>query len=529
MVSFELVLTLPGAESSRISVPDAGLLIGRSDDCDISLPQDYSVSRHHARVYPKGELLIVEDLGSRNGIYLGDERHVLAQLRSGQEFRIGEQTIRVARADDTSVRHAIIPVEHSTTIEEKILRASSDDSLLVLFQAAKLLGETFELESLSNAILKLIFDTLPARRGYIFTLEGDPPEPVVRASLSRSQRDGGPPLSRTLIDHVFKTREAVLIHDAQEDSRFDQSASIIGHEIHSAMCVPLMGRSQPVGALYIDSGASVNPFERADLELLTAIARIVGIAVENAQLHEERVKRERLAAIGEATAGLGHCIKNIMTGVRGSGDMINMALDSGEYRHLNTAWPILSRCIDRIETLVMNMLSYSRVSELESMRTDMNTLVRESMETLRSQADAKNVTMDLTPAENGVIDIDGREMQRVIINLLTNAIDACEREGGQVNAVVSRDDFGVTLSISDTGAGIPSHVLPRIFDAFYSTKGSRGTGLGLACCEKIVAQHGGRIDVQSESGQGAEFHVFLPFERKSGRATQSLTMLQRPK
>lgn len=529
MVSFELVLKAPGSEPTRIAVPEGGLLVGRSEDCDISLPQDYSVSRHHARIYPKGDTLVVEDLGSRNGIYLGDERHVLVNLQSGQEFRIGEQSIRVARADDTSVKHAVIPAEYSTTIEEKIFRASSDDSLRVLFQAARLLGETFDLEQLSNAILKLIFDTLPARRGYIFTLDGDPPEPVVRASLSRSQRDGAPPLSRTLIEHVFKTREAVLIHDAQEDSRFDQSASIIGHEIHSAMCAPLMGRSVPVGALYIDSGASVNPFERADLELLTAIARIVGVAVENAQLHEDRMKRERLAAIGEATAGLGHCIKNIMTGVRGSGDMINLALETGEYRHLNTAWPILTRCIDRIETLVMNMLSYSRSAELETMRNDLNTLLRESMATLSTQAETKKVVMELSPAENGVIEVDGRELQRVFVNLLTNGIDACEREGGTVRAEVTRDQFGLTVSVSDTGAGIPEHVLPRIFDAFYTTKGSRGTGLGLACCEKIVSQHGGRIDVQSVPGEGTTFHVFLPFERKSGRATQSMTMLQRPK
>lgn len=529
MISFELVLKSPGAEPTRIEVPEGGLLVGRSEDCDIALPQDYSVSRHHARVYPKGEVLVVEDLGSRNGIYVGDERHVLVHLRNGDEFRIGEQSIRVARADDSSFRHAVIPVEHSTKIEERIVRSSSDDALRVLFQASRLLGEMFDPEKLSHAILQLIFDTLPARRGYIFTLEGEPAEPVVRASLSRSSRDGGPPLSRTLIEHVFKTREAVLIHDAQEDARFDQSASIIGHEIHSAMCVPLMGRGAPVGALYVDSGASVNPFERSDLELLTAIARIVGIAVENAQLHEERMKRERLAAIGEATAGLGHCIKNIMTGVRGSGEMINLAVETGEYRHLNTAWPILTRCIDRIETLVMNMLSYSRSSELETMLNDLNTLVRESIQTLRVQAEAKKVQLEFAPVENGVINIDGREIQRVIVNLLTNAIDACEREGGVVTAEIVRDEFGLTLSVRDTGMGIPESVLPRIFDAFYTTKGSRGTGLGLACCAKIVSQHGGRIDVQSDVGKGAVFHMYLPFERKSGTATQSMTVLRRPK
>ena len=527
MPSYELVLRTAGAEPLRVRVPEKGLLVGRSEECDIALPQDHSVSRNHARIYPKGESLAVEDLGSRNGVYVGDERHMLCHLKGGDVFRLGEQSFQVVRSDDTAVKHAVIPANHHTSIEESLLKGTSDRSLAVLFQAARMLGEMLETETLSNAILQLIFDALPARRGYIFTLGGEPPEPVVRASMSRTKQDSGPPLSHTLIEHVFTTREAVLIHDAQEDNRFDQSASIIGHETHSAMCAPLIGRMAPVGAIYVDSGTSVEPFERADLELLTAIARIVGVAVENAQLHADRMKQERLAAIGEATAGLGHCIKNIMTGVRGSGDIIDAAMEKEDYRNLQMAWPIMSKCIDRIDTLVMNMLSYSRLSDIETMRTDLNSLVREAIDTIRVQADSKGVTINFEPGASAVLQADGREMLRVLVNLLSNAIDACDREGGRVDLSVLRDDSGLTVVVKDNGVGIPEQVLPRVFDAFYSTKGSRGTGLGLACCEKIVAQHGGRIDVQSKPGEGATFYVFLPFERKDGKATQSLTIVQR--
>jgi signal transduction histidine kinase len=527
MSIFELVWQGPGAEAIRASVPEKGLLIGRSEDCDIALPHDPAVSRHHARVYPKGDYLVVEDLGSRNGIYLGKERHVLCHLSGGAEFRIGEQHMRVTRKDDSSIKHAVISAAVSTTIEEQILRATPDSSLRVLYQAARLLGEMFEPDALSSAILKLIFEALPVRRGYIFTLEGEPAEPVVRASLSKSPQDMGPPLSRTLIDQVFKTRESVLIHDAQHDSRFDQSASIVGHQIHSAMCAPLMGRTEPVGALYVDSGTDVHPFERADLELLTAVARIVGIAVENAQLHEQRMQQERLAAIGEATAGLGHCIKNIMTGVRGSSEIISIAVERQEYRGLNTAWPILLRCVERIDTLVMNMLSYSRRYELEPMLTDLGSLAREAVAMLRSQAEAKGIAVDYIYDGSAVINLDGREMLRVITNLLMNAIDACEKDRGEIVLDIHPDDEGLTLSIKDNGAGIPEDVLPRIFDAFYTTKGSRGTGLGLACCDKIVAQHGGRIDVESTPGEGSTFLVYLPYERKSGKATQRISIIRR--
>ncbi|MFM1920075.1 MAG: hypothetical protein RLZZ303_1709 [Candidatus Hydrogenedentota bacterium] len=529
MPAFELVLQLPGkATTTRVRVPEAGLLIGRSDDCDIALPQDPAVSRHHARVFPKGDQLAVEDLGSRNGVFVGSEKHLLCHLGDGAEFRVGEQTLRVARTDDSTIKHAVIRPDYTTRIERELLGPTSDASLRVLFQASRLLGESFQLDALADGILHLIFEALPVRRGYMLTLRGEPAEPVVCASLSRSAQDTGPPLSRTLIDHVLKTRESVLIHDAQKDSRFDESASIIGHEIHSAMCVPLVGRDSPVGALYIDSGTDVNPFERADLELLTAIARIVGIAVENAQLHGERVKHERLAAIGEATAGLGHCIKNIMTGVRGSGEMISKAVDTEDYRSMKTAWPIMNRCINRIDTLVMNMLSYSRPLDLETMLTDMGSIVREAIELVRHEADSKKVTLEFSSPENTLIHADGREIQRVIVNLLSNAIEACERNGGTVATSIERDTLGLTVTVHDTGMGIPEQVLPHIFEAFYTTKGSRGTGLGLACCEKIVAQHGGRIDVQSKPGEGTSFFVFIPFDKKDGKVTQNLTLLRRP-
>lgn len=509
-------------------VPERGLLIGRSDDCDIPLPTDPSVSRHHARVYPKADSLVLEDLGSRNGVYIGNERHTLVHLKDGTEFRVGAQVLRVSRTDDSTIKHAVIRPEHNTTLEEELLNPSSDRSLRVLFQASRLLGELFQLDALCSSILSLIFEALPAQRGYILTLDGEPAEPRLRASVSRTDRSTGPPLSRTLIDHVFKTRESVLIHDAQKDSRFDESASIIGHEIHSAMCAPLVGRAVPVGVIYVDSGADVHPFERADLDLLTAIARIVGIAVENAQLHEERVKHERLAAIGEATAGLGHCIKNIMTGVRGSSEMINNTIETGELRHLQSAWPILSRSINRIDSLVMNMLSYSRPAELETMLTDAVSIVSEAIDLVRADADKAHVEILFAPTGSVLVQADGRELQRVIVNLISNAIDACNREGGQVSIVVQEDEQGVTISVRDNGAGIPAGVLPRIFEAFYTTKGSRGTGLGLACCEKIIAQHGGRMDVQSTPGEGAEFFVFLPFVRREGKATQNLTLLRNP-
>ncbi len=509
MADYELVLAVKEGPSRRYKIKAGGLHIGRHVGNDIVLSSPL-VSRRHARVLPEGDALRVSDLDSSNGIEVNGSPAKEAVLHEGDTLRVGDHLLRVVRSTESSLGQSVIGPEAAHEIHQAMVSDTQGARLPVLYRAAQLLGTVFDVDELLQQILKLIFEALPVRRGFILTVDPSGGEPVIRAVMSKEEEGKDTPLSHTLIEHVMGRREAILTVNAQDDSRFDSAESIVGHGIRSAMCAPLPGRDAVVGAIYVDSGEHSTPFPRGDLELLTSIARVVGVAVENAQLYRENVQRERLAAIGEATAGLGHCIKNILTGIRGGAELVTRAIEQEDMAVVRRGWAILSLSFERIDLLVQNLLTFSRPRLRERVPTDINSLVREVFGVVRARAERFNVSLVFHPAGEIRCPADGREIYRALLNLITNAVEACEREGGVVTVICGADERQCVIRIEDTGVGIAADVMPRLAEAFASTKGSSGTGLGLACTAKIVGEHGGRIDVESEEGHGAVFTLYLP-------------------
>lgn len=508
MYTYEIVVHFPGKVSKRYRVPPSGLVAGRATSSGLTLP-DQLVSRQHARIWLEDGALRVKDLDSRNGVFVNGERVREGALQEGDKLHIGDHVLEVTRYSDTDLGRTVISFEEGSALCEEA-RLLDTGRLPHLYRAAQLLGTVFDGDALLQQILELIFEALPVRRGFVLTRAHPEDEAEIRAQRARDGEQDGPPLSSTLIDLVFQERKAILTADAREDSRFDGAVSIIGHQIQAAMCAPMCSRDNVAGVIYVDAGATNARFSGQDLELLTSIARVVGVAVENAQLYKEKLEQERLAAIGEATAGLGHCIKNILTGIRGGAEFVDIAFQKQDISYLERAWPIMSRAIQRIDMLVMNLLTFSKERVPDLTETNMNALIEDVFDVLRGRAEKAGVTLRVERDPVGKAEVDGREIYRVLMNLATNAIEACEKSGGEVTGRCVCDELGCALSVSDTGHGIPAELLPKLSRAFVSTKGSGGTGLGLACSYKIVREHGGTVTVESEVGKGTTFTIFLP-------------------
>lgn len=529
MTGYELVLYRPDGSSERYKIPANGLVLGRSVDCDIVLGYQ-SVSRKHARIWLEGEDLCIEDLGSSNGIELNNLRTLRGCLNDGDEVQVGEVTFRIARTADSTLGHSFITPRRAAELRQEIIESTNNPRLVLLYRAASLLGGVFNLGQLLDEILRLIFEAIPARRGFVLTMgEDEHAEPVMHASCAQEgEAPQGPPLSKTLVRHVLTRREAMLTLDAATDERFEASDSIVGHNIHAAMCAPLIAQDRVVGAIYVDTGAGARPFGMGDLELLSAVAGVVGVAVENARLYEENLRRERAAAVGTATASLGHCVKNILSGIRGGTDLVTMALQKRDLNLVERAWPILGRSIDRVDLLVNNMLSYSKDRQPQRQPIDLRDLLNEVADNQAQRAEHAGVTLTRQIERGPLFSADPTDLHRVLLNLLVNAIEACEKSKGTVTLRCRQDAEGAHIEVADTGPGIPEAVLKRLPEAFLSTKGGSGTGLGLVCAYKIVREHGGRIDVHSAPGEGAVFRVFLPHEARPGLATQRIPAPERP-
>ncbi|MBW1722273.1 MAG: response regulator [Deltaproteobacteria bacterium] len=231
------------------------------------------------------------------------------------------------------------------------------------------------------------------------------------------------------------------------------------------------------------------------------------------------MEAERLAAVGQTVAGLAHAIKNITSGLTGGAFVLEKGLELDNRTYLLQGWRMIKENIDRIKDMALELLNYARERELERRPCDPNRILREIHELMLPRAEACGVTLELDTEEDlPRVLLDPEEIHRCLLNLVTNAIEACEGKGASPEPlrVVLRSRRngagGVSFEIIDNGCGMDEETREKVFRRFFSTKGSRGTGLGLMITKKIVDAHGGRIELQSEEKKGTRFIIRLPGE-----------------
>ncbi|MCG6982680.1 MAG: PAS domain S-box protein [Deltaproteobacteria bacterium] len=232
------------------------------------------------------------------------------------------------------------------------------------------------------------------------------------------------------------------------------------------------------------------------------------------RLEAELIESERMAAMGRATAGIAHGVKNILHGMKLGAFMVNKGLEREKADLLRKGWNLVGKNINRISRMTLDMLSYARSSPPVRQRCSLNEIVEEVCELMEEKAKERQIQLirDLDPSIPS-IEVDAEGIHSCLMNLVTNAIEAFPEtsSGGQIT-VSSRDEAetGVSLQVKDTGRGMTKELQEQVFEHLYSTKGARGTGLGLAITQKIVREHGGTIQLESEPNKGSSFTIFLP-------------------
>ncbi len=505
------------------------VILGREVDNDIAV-SDKSVSRLHAEIFLKKKNLFIKDLGSHNGTYVNDQKITSSPLsaddvvRLGKTYelkvRIGEQKADIAREEWDLSTKLISPEELETEAKkegEGELGASTASVLAFFQKAGKILEDAFELEDIVRGILDLTFQIIPATRGFVLLVDPESGEMVVKAQKFREGESreprGGLDLSTTILDHAIKQGKAVLTLDAGRDERFGTAESVRNQKIRGAICVPLKGRTEILGAIYVHSGLTSTRFTVNDLKLLTGVGAEMGVAVENVRLYKDKIKSERLAAVGHAIAGLGHCIKNILNGMEGGAFILQKGLDKRSDEAIHEGWDILKRNNSRLKDLMLDMLAYSKPREPLYAEIQGNTIPKEVVELLSEKAKSKGVSLRFIPDDRlKKVMLDGKAIYRGLLNLVTNAIDACPPDGGNVEVEThlhpESEQFQVV--IRDNGQGIPEENLAKLGKAFFSTRGAEGTGLGLCVTYKVIEEHKGHVLVDSKVGSGTTFTVTLP-------------------
>ncbi len=335
---------------------------------------------------------------------------------------------------------------------------------------------------------------------------------------------------------VAERREVQLNVPVEANPQIVARETLLAHGVRTFSGLPVMLGDRLLGVLAV-SGRVGRLHGPADEALLEALVGQAAVAIQNARLYEEAraheveaqraldelrrtqeqlVRAEKLRALGDMASGVAHDFNNVLAVILGRVQLLQRKVEDSTFRR----WLAIveQAALDGAQT-VRQIQEFTRVRRDQPTQTvDLNQAARDAVEATRArwrdESHARGVEILLALELGAVPPVDGQplELREVVTNLMLNAVDALPR-GGQIR-IVTREHAGrVEMSVADTGMGMSDAVRRRIFEPFFSTKGPRGTGLGLAMVYGIVSRHGGEVLVNTTEGVGSTFTIRLPVGR----------------
>ena len=219
---------------------------------------------------------------------------------------------------------------------------------------------------------------------------------------------------------------------------------------------------------------------------------------------EKLMKHERFTAVGEITSRLAHDLRSYLTVIKSSIDLIKIKTQSSEDTTLTKYLDQIDNARMGISYQIDGVLGFVKVRSLDVEQASLLKIIKSAIVSL-TKPDKINIVL---PQNDLITSCDPKQLEIVIINLLTNAIQSMDNVG-QIQIRIQNNEEHVLIEVEDSGSGIPADILPRIFEPLFTTK-QTGTGLGLLSCRNIVEQHQGTISVQSTVGKGTIFKISLP-------------------
>jgi len=292
--------------------------------------------------------------------------------------------------------------------------------------------------------------------------------------------------------------------------------------LEAAISIPLILKGNLNGMICLGSKSPPDTYTHEDVEFLSILAYQSANALENRRLTEDLKKSkshmqraDRLASLGTLTAALAHEIRNPLVAIKTFTQLLPERFDDEEFR--NHFLHIVSGEVDRISTLINELLEFARPSDPKVEAEDINTILDSIILLVSSGTKKKHIHINKDfPPNLPSVPIDREQMKQVFLNILINAIEATA-DSGKICVktrpyIKSNGDPYIQIEFTDTGCGIPAEYLENIFNPFFTTK-HKGSGLGLSISNQIVQEHKGYIDVESQLNNGSSFYVNLPLHR----------------
>lgn len=517
--------------------------LGRSSEADIQV-HDVLISRVHCKLEWEDGQWFLEDLGSTNGTWMvGRKVDKRVPLPMKTSIRIGNtlfELINIYAADTQSFARPFVaysiqpetlapstPVDSDDKNQSLHLLKEENQRLAAVYKFQNMIAAVLDEKELYPKILSAVMNVITADTAYLllYDLDAGAFAPVTGRNEVGVLEDIDPnSIRNSIVDFVRENRESVLsIDESDEKKRFKELAGV-PDVVTSIMCVPMLGKRQINGMIYMTLSSTTEKYTEDDLRLLTVIGHTAGMAVENSRLVEFNLKNERLVATGTTAAGLSHYIKNILAGLDGSLNLLKMGIDEKDFAIAGEASTILSKNHRRLGNLVLDLLNLASEQKPDFEIYDVNIVIQDVVELLQPQLQKEGINIHVDTKLKGTplfAELDARGIHRVLLNIISNSEEAilskndADRKDKIIGNILVSAKFNdkmdyIIITVSDDGVGLKKEEMDSMFDLFVTSKGNAGTGLGLAVSKRIVTSHEGNITATSTKGNGCTIAFSLP-------------------
>jgi K+-sensing histidine kinase KdpD len=408
-------------------------------------------------------------------------------------------TKRLRSADQTIVNELDRTVEISKQHISK---------LNMLIDAAKTINSSLDLDKLLDIILETAIKSISADRGTLYLLDELKGEIWSKALRGSEVIEIRLPLGKGLAGYVAKTGEIVNIPDAYNDPRFNPEVDKkSGYRTNNMLTMPMRNRDGKTIGVFQMLNKKGGPFTPSDEEFLNALSIHASVAIENARLAQEMVQSERLSAVGRMASTIIHDIKNPMGTLRVYAQVMKKKGGNEEVSKLADE---MIHQVDRFVNMAQEILDFSKgVSSTNIEEVQFEDVMEGVLMFIEKDLTKNNIKLEKKLTFKGKVKLDQDKLVRVFYNIASNSRDAMP-QGGTLTA--STEDIGgfVKIEFTDTGTGMPEEVKRKIFEPFVTYGKKHGTGLGMSIVKKVVDDHKGKIEIESEMGKGTTIRIMLP-------------------
>jgi len=504
-----VLLDLGTGKNYEIDLP---CVVGRGRDMDLRFG-DTAVSQRHALIFCGNDEIWIEDLDSANGVYLNNRRIAKkAPLNRGDRIRLGETELLAVQEENPLTEQTLV----LHTLGSRAARDLDQQKLKLIHKITAELSESQDVRVLGNKIFSRLKEIFQQDRSYLALFEEDGTlRPIATDSAPKSV-----PLSKTIVNRVFKNGESLLLEDALSEDSFKEQESIIAQRIRSALCVPLIYHSQIYGLMYLDRNIP-GAYTHDDLEFLTTIAFMLGPLIENARLWSELNNRytkavdslrqtearlidmERKAAYVRLAQAMAHEIRNPLMAI---GGLVRRVVQSGAGHPDSDKLQAIVSLVERVEGVLKEVDYFVSMPQPEKKLERVDHLVQGvigaqdwgSLEQGGPPRLMVNTSRLMVPLD--------AELFKKALAMIFKEMASDTPKGSELEIVIQYAGNELEIVIGQVGEHTD---LPEVFDPALEDK-PWSLGLFLNIAHKIVSDHGGRLLVDPHRNSPFPMLLRLP-------------------